>query len=114
MRRLTANRDENNGAADDTSAFDSAPPHQKTGQLHFTSNDPMQPIAWTRMHKNDSGKTNRILTTTMGSASDLKNEGLRRLVRERARVRQLQRQRRRELDDLLLLGRRRAERAAIS
>ncbi len=25
MRRLTANRDENNDAADDTSAFDSAP-----------------------------------------------------------------------------------------
>ena len=32
------------------------------------------------MHKNDSGTTNRILTTTMGSATDLENEGLRRLV----------------------------------
>jgi hypothetical protein len=43
-------------------------------------NDPAMPIAWTRLHKNDSGTTNRILTTTMGSATDLENEGLRRLV----------------------------------
>ncbi len=43
-------------------------------------NDPMQPIAWTREHKNDSGKVNRILCTTMGAASDFPSEGLRRLV----------------------------------
>lgn len=43
-------------------------------------NDPLQPILWTREHKNDAGRTNRIVTTTMGSASDLKNEGLRRIV----------------------------------
>lgn len=43
-------------------------------------NDPAMPIAWTRLHENDSGTTNRILTTTMGSATDLENEGLRRLV----------------------------------
>ena len=38
------------------------------------------PVVWTRLHKNDNGTTNRILTTTMGSATDLENEGLRRLV----------------------------------
>ena len=43
-------------------------------------NDPPMPIAWTRLHKNDSGTTNRVLTTTMGSATDLENEDLRRLV----------------------------------
>ena len=43
-------------------------------------NDPMMPVVWTREYKNDAGKTNRILTTTLGSATDLKNEGLRRLL----------------------------------
>lgn len=43
-------------------------------------NDPMMPVAWTREFKHESGKTNRILTTTMGAATDLESEGLRRLV----------------------------------
>ena len=43
-------------------------------------NDPPMPIAWTRLHKNEGGTTNRILTTTMGSATDLENEDLRRLI----------------------------------
>ncbi len=43
-------------------------------------NDPMMPIAWTREYKNDAGKVNRVLCTTMGAATDLENEGLRRLV----------------------------------
>jgi hypothetical protein len=43
-------------------------------------NEPPMPIVWTRLHKNDNGTTNRILTTTMGSATDLEDEGLRRLV----------------------------------
>ena len=43
-------------------------------------NDPAMPVVWTRMHKNDNGTTNRILTTTLGSATDLENEGLRRLI----------------------------------
>ena len=43
-------------------------------------NEPMMPIAWTREVKNDAGKTNKVLCTTMGAASDLTNEGLRRLV----------------------------------
>lgn len=43
-------------------------------------NDPPMPIVWTRMHRNKAGRTNRVLTTTMGSATDLEDEGLRRLV----------------------------------
>ena len=43
-------------------------------------NDPMQPIVWTRLHKNAAGKTNRILCTTMGAATDLQSEGLRRII----------------------------------
>jgi azurin/glucose/arabinose dehydrogenase len=43
-------------------------------------NQPQMPVAWTRLHRNESGKENKILTTTMGAATDLENEGLRRLV----------------------------------
>lgn len=43
-------------------------------------NSPMMPVAWTREVKNDAGKSNRILCTTMGAATDLTSEGLRRLV----------------------------------
>jgi hypothetical protein len=43
-------------------------------------NDPPMPVVWTRMNQNDNGKTNRILTSTLASATDLENEGLRRLV----------------------------------
>lgn len=43
-------------------------------------NDPMQAIAWTREHKHETGKTSRIFTTTMGSATDIANEGVRRMI----------------------------------
>jgi hypothetical protein len=43
-------------------------------------NDPMMPVAWTREPKNEAGKTNKVLCTTMGAATDLTNEGLRRLI----------------------------------
>ena len=43
-------------------------------------NDPMMPVAWTREVKNEAGTVNKILCTTMGAATDLENEGLRRLV----------------------------------
>jgi type 1 glutamine amidotransferase len=43
-------------------------------------NDPMMPVAWTREVENASGKTNKVLCTTMGAATDLKDENLRRLV----------------------------------
>jgi glucose/arabinose dehydrogenase/azurin/type 1 glutamine amidotransferase/lysophospholipase L1-like esterase len=43
-------------------------------------NDPMMPIAWSRIVKNDSGKENRAFCTTMGAATDLQSEDLRRLI----------------------------------
>jgi feruloyl esterase len=43
-------------------------------------NDPAMPVVWTRLNKNENGTTNRILTTTMGSATDFEDEGMRRLI----------------------------------
>ena len=43
-------------------------------------NEPMQPIVWVRQPQNEAGKKNRIVTTTMGAATDLESEGLRRLI----------------------------------
>ena len=43
-------------------------------------NDPAMPIAWTRLHQPAAGKPNRVFCTTMGAATDLVNEGLRRMV----------------------------------
>jgi Trehalose utilisation len=43
-------------------------------------NEPMQPVVWTRDYQNEAGKTNRVLVTTMGAATDLQDEGLRRML----------------------------------
>lgn len=43
-------------------------------------NDPMMAVAWTREFKNEAGTINKIMCTTMGSATDLQSEGLRRLI----------------------------------
>jgi hypothetical protein len=43
-------------------------------------NRPMMPIAWIRERKNEAGKVNKMLVTTMGAATDLLNEDLRRLL----------------------------------
>jgi hypothetical protein len=43
-------------------------------------NDPAMPIAWTRIHTPATGRPNRVFCTTMGAATDLLSEGLRRLV----------------------------------
>jgi type 1 glutamine amidotransferase len=43
-------------------------------------NDPMMAVAWTRLVKNDAGKENKVFCTTMGAATDLESEGLRRLI----------------------------------
>lgn len=43
-------------------------------------NDPPMPVAWTRLHKNEAGQTNKIFCTTLGAATDLQNEGLRRVI----------------------------------
>ena len=43
-------------------------------------NAPAMAVAWTRLHINETGKQNKIFTTTLGAATDLENESLRRLV----------------------------------
>ncbi len=43
-------------------------------------NDPMMAVAWTRVVKNDAGTENKIFCTTLGAATDLQSEDLRRLV----------------------------------
>lgn len=43
-------------------------------------NNPMMPIAWTRVVKNDAGTENKIFCATFGAASDLPNESIRRLI----------------------------------
>jgi len=43
-------------------------------------NTPAMAVAWTREVPNAAGSKNRILTTTMASASDLRDESLRRLL----------------------------------
>lgn len=53
---------------------------RSTDKVEQGINDPMMPVAWTRLHRNEAGVTNRILTTTMGSGTDFENEGLRRLI----------------------------------
>ena len=49
-------------------------------QIHPTKNDPHRPLAWYRVHKNEAGKTNKVFCTTMGSATDIRDEHLRRLL----------------------------------
>jgi type 1 glutamine amidotransferase len=43
-------------------------------------NDPMMPVTWTRELTTAAGKTPNLLCTTLGAATDLLSEGLRRLV----------------------------------
>lgn len=43
-------------------------------------NTPMMPLAWVHDYRGEKGKASKILTTTMGAAVDLENEGLRRLL----------------------------------
>jgi Trehalose utilisation len=43
-------------------------------------NDPMMPVAWTNSYTGSQGKTSRVFTSTMGSADDLENAALRRLL----------------------------------
>jgi len=43
-------------------------------------NDPMMPVAWVRELPREGGDAQRIVTTTMGAATDLQCEDLRRLV----------------------------------
>ena len=43
-------------------------------------NEPMMPLVWTRAFKTETGKTSRVLATTMGASTDLQSAGLRRLL----------------------------------
>jgi hypothetical protein len=43
-------------------------------------NEPMMPIAWTRLYRNEAGRTIRVYVCTMGAATDFQNEGLRRMA----------------------------------
>ena len=43
-------------------------------------NHPMMPVVWLRDYTGEKGKTSKVLSTTMGAAVDLENEGLRRLL----------------------------------
>lgn len=43
-------------------------------------NDPMMPLFWTREFTGKSGKTSKVICTTMGAAVDLESEGLRRAL----------------------------------
>jgi hypothetical protein len=43
-------------------------------------NAPLMPVAWVKSYKGAKGKTARVFTTTMGAATDLSSEGLRRLL----------------------------------
>ncbi len=43
-------------------------------------NNPMMPVLWTKDYQTNSGKTSKIVCTTMGSSTDLQSEGLRRAI----------------------------------
>ena len=43
-------------------------------------NDPMMPVAWTRLIPRDGGKQQKVFCSTLGAATDLASEDLRRLV----------------------------------
>jgi type 1 glutamine amidotransferase len=50
------------------------------GPVEGPKNDPMMPVAWTKSFATESGKSARVFATTMGAATDLESEGLRRLL----------------------------------
>lgn len=43
-------------------------------------NNPMMPLVWLKDYQHENGKTNHVLTTTMGASVDLECEDLRRLI----------------------------------
>jgi type 1 glutamine amidotransferase len=48
--------------------------------LDGPKNKPMMPLVWIRDYANEAGKKMKIVTTTLGAATDLESEGLRRLI----------------------------------
>ena len=57
-----------------------APPTKDKAGKEVDKNKPMMPIAWTKSYQVPGGKPGKAFTTTMGSAADVANEGLRRLL----------------------------------
>jgi type 1 glutamine amidotransferase len=43
-------------------------------------NDPMMPVAWVKSYAVEGGPSGRVFTTTMGAATDMASEGMRRLL----------------------------------
>jgi hypothetical protein len=51
------------------------------GEPNAKKNDPMMPVAWTKSYQlPEGGKKGMVFTTTMGSSTDLKYEGTRRML----------------------------------
>lgn len=50
------------------------------GGTEQSLNEPAMPVLWERIHLNEAGTRNQIVTTTMGAATDLLDENLRRLL----------------------------------
>lgn len=50
------------------------------GEPNAKKNDPMMPVAWTKSYQIPGGKKGDCFTTTMGSSTDLKYAGTRRLL----------------------------------
>jgi hypothetical protein len=48
--------------------------------LDGPKNNPLMPVVWVRYYNGEEGKISKVVTTTMGAAVDLENEGLRRLL----------------------------------
>lgn len=48
--------------------------------LAGAKNEPMMPVAWIRERKLDGGKTQKVICTTMGAATDMVHPGLRRFI----------------------------------
>lgn len=49
-------------------------------QPTYNPNDPMMPIAWIKSYQLPEGKTGKAFTSTIGAATDMVNEGVRRLL----------------------------------
>ncbi|MEP2775950.1 MAG: ThuA domain-containing protein [Luteolibacter sp.] len=64
------------GVDDGLSKKEKAPKGGKTQNV----NNPAMPVAWSREVTNKAGTTNRVLTSTMGAATDFADEDMRRLV----------------------------------
>ena len=65
---------------DPTSEPDTYRKVRKADGIEQGINEPAMPLAWTRLNTQPNGKINRVFCTTMGAATDLSSESLRRLI----------------------------------